>query len=130
MRSLTELPKDALKVARDSAETLMSFKAYLPPGGLLLMLLGRFRHDIAEILGNEASAEAKRLPRRGREHRSLDELTSVELDTVSGAVMILLQERFRAVMDDPELPRQLEGFQGKLSGQKTERAQIRESMAS
>jgi hypothetical protein len=44
--------------------------------------------------------------------------------------MILLQERFRAVMDDPELPLQLEGFQGKLSGQKTERAQIRESMAS
>jgi hypothetical protein len=130
MRSLTELPKETLKVARDSAEALMSFKAYLPPGGLLLMLLGRFRDDIAEILGDEASEEAERLPRRGREYRSLDELTSVELDTVSGAVMILLQERFRAVMDDPELPLQLEGFQGKLSGQKTERAQIRESMAS
>jgi hypothetical protein len=132
MCSLTELDADALRVARDSAETLMSFKAYFPPGGLLLMVLGRFRDDIADALGDGIDAEDKprALPRRGREHLSLDQLTSVELGTVSGAVMILLQDRFRSVMDDPELPRQLAGFQDKLTGQKTERAEIRKSMAS
>jgi hypothetical protein len=132
MRSLTELPKDALRVARDSAETLMSYKAYFPPGGLLLMLLSRFADDIREVLGDETDAEdkPKSLPRRGREHRSLDELTSVELGTVSGAVMILLQPRFTTVMDDPALPGQLGGFQDKLTDQKTERAEIQASMAS
>jgi hypothetical protein len=128
MRSLTELPKDALNVARESAETLMTFKAYLPPGGLLLMLLGRFRDDIREVLGDEAGAETGGLPRRGREHRSLDELTSVELDTVSGAVMILLQDRFTRVMDDPALPKLLDEFHGDLNRQKAERAELRASI--
>lgn len=130
MRSLTELPKDALRVARDSAETLMSFKAYFPPGGLLLMLLSRFCDDVREVLGDEIDADTEGLPRRGQEHRSLDELTSVELGTVSGAVMILRQDRFTRVMDDPVLPRLLEEYQDKLTDQKTERAQIQESMAS
>jgi hypothetical protein len=130
MRSLSELPKDTLKVARDSAETLLSFKAYLPPGGLLLMLVGRFRDDILEVLGDGDGTEDKELARRGRERRSLDELTSVELDTVAGAVVILLQRRFTEVMDDPALPKLLDEFQDKLTDQRTERAQIRASMAS
>lgn len=126
MRSLTELQPDALKVAHDAAETLMSFKAFLPPGGLLLMLLGRFRDDIREVL----EMEREDLPQRGREHRSLDELTSVELDTVCGAVMLLLQDRFTAVMDDPALPRLLDEFHDKLIDQRKERADIWASMVS
>jgi hypothetical protein len=130
MRSLTELHPDALQVAHDAAEALICKKAFLPPGGLLLMLLGRFRDDIREVLGNGTALEDEGLPRRGREHCSLDELTSVELDTVHGAVMILLQDRFTAAMDDPALPKLLDEFQDKLSDQKTERAQIHASMAS
>jgi hypothetical protein len=44
--------------------------------------------------------------------------------------MILLQDRFTAVMDDPALPKLLDEFQDKLTDQKTERAQIRAEMAS
>ena len=71
MRCITDLPTDALEVARDSAETLMTFKAYLPPGGLLLMLLSKFRDDAGDLL----DLERQPLPQRGRERRSLDELT-------------------------------------------------------
>jgi hypothetical protein len=90
------------------------------------MLVSRFRDDTREALG----MEAERYPGRGQVVRSLDELTSVELDTVSGAVMILLQDRFKRVMDDPALPKLLDEFQDKLTDQRTERAQIRASMAS
>jgi hypothetical protein len=134
MSSLNELPADALKLARESAAVLIDRKAYLPPGGLLLMLLSKFRDDIAEYLGGD-TAEAKKdkpkpLPRREREHHSLDELTSVELDTVAGAGGILLQDRFKAIMDNPELPRQLAAFSDDLIEQKIERAQIQASLAS
>jgi hypothetical protein len=125
MRSLTQLPEDELKVALNAAEALMRFKAYLP-GGLLFMLVGRFRDDIREILG----MEVEELPHRGKERRSLDELTSVELDTVSGAVTILLEVRFTSVIDDPALPKLLREFDGSLDEQETERAQIQASMAS
>jgi hypothetical protein len=129
MRSLNELQPDALKIAHEAADTLIQHRAYLPPGGLLVMLLGRFRDDIREVLGNGTEADGE-LPRRGREHRSLDELTSVELDTVWGAADILRQARFTEVMDDPALPKLLDEFHDKLTDQKTERAQIRASMAS
>jgi hypothetical protein len=125
MRSLKDLDTDALKVALDASDALMQRKQFLPRGGLLLMLVSRFRDDTREALG----MEAERYPGRGREHRSLDELTSVELGTVSGAVMILLQDRFTRVMDDPALPKLLDEFQDKLTDQRTERAQIRASMA-
>jgi hypothetical protein len=126
MRSLTELPKDELKVAHDAAETLMSFKEYLPPGGLLLMLVSKFADDIRDVL--QMAREG--LPHRGRERKPLDELTSVELDTVSGAVAILLQDRFTRVMDDPALPALLREFESSLGRQKTDRDQIQASMAS
>lgn len=126
MRSLTDLSSDALKVARDAAATLMSFKAYMPPGGLLLMLVSKFRDDIGDVL----DIEREPLPQRGRERKPLDELTSAELDTLSGAVVTLLEDRFTEVMDDPALPRLLSEFKGSLGRQKTERAQIRASMVS
>jgi len=128
MRSLKDLDTDtdALKVALDASDSLMKHKASLPPGGLLVMLLGRWRDEVSDALGMKRGA----LPTRGRERRSLDELTSVELGTVSGAVAILLQPRFTAVMDDPELPKQLREFDGKLSTQKTEREELKASVAS
>ncbi len=125
MPSLTALPDDQLKIALGAADALMEHKAFLP-GSLLFMLVGRFRDDIREALGMETGE----LPQRGRERRSLDELTTVELDTVSGAVGILIQDRFVHVMDDPALPRLLRDFNGELDGQKTERADIKASMAS
>jgi hypothetical protein len=124
MRSSSEMTTDDLQVAIDAAETLMTFKAYLPRGGLLLMLVSKFRDDTADRLDTERGP----LPQRGRERRSLDELTSVELDTVAGAAAILLQDRFTSVMDDPALPRLLREFHGDLNRQKAERAQLRASI--
>ncbi|MGH3246661.1 MAG: hypothetical protein ACRDOI_10690 [Trebonia sp.] len=126
MRSLNDLGTDALKVALDASDALMRHKAYLPPGGLLVMLLGRWRDDIRDALG----MEREDMPRRGKERRSLDELTSVELDTVAGATGILLQDRFRARMDDPELLKLLGEFQGELGRQKTERKDLQASIGS
>jgi hypothetical protein len=126
MRSLTELDPDALKVSLDAADTLMRLKQFMPGGGLLVMLTSRFRDDVRDAL----EMEAERYQGRGQTFRSLDELTSVELDSIAGAVSILLQPRFVTLMDDPELPRLLDEYQDKLTDQKTERAQIRKSMAS
>jgi hypothetical protein len=124
MRPITEMTADELHVAREAAETLMRFRAYLPPGGLLLMLVSKFRGDT----GDPVDVERGGLPRRGLEHCSLDELTSVELDTVTGATGILLQTRFTAVMADPALPRLLGEYRDALNRQKTERAEIRASI--
>lgn len=125
MRSLKDLHPDELEVALNAANALMQHKQFLPRDGLLLMLVSRFRDDTREALG----MEAERYPGHRQVVRSLDELTSVELDTVSGAVMILLQDRFKRVMDDPALPKLLDEFQDKLTDERTERAQIRTSMA-
>jgi hypothetical protein len=123
MRSLTQLDPDSLKVARESAETLMTFNEYLPPGGLLLML-SKFRDDAGDLL----DLEREPLPRRGRERRSLDELTSLELDRMAGATGILLQDHFTPAMGDPALPRLLREFRGDLNRQKTERVELRASI--
>jgi hypothetical protein len=123
---LRKLSSDELHEALHAADALMQHKQFMPRGGLLLMLVSRFRDDVREQL----EMEAERYPGRGKVFRSLDELTSVELDTVAGAVSILLQDRFAGAMDDPELERQLRAFQGELSEQKAERAQIRAEMAS
>src|ERR1700732_3028196 len=103
MRSLEDLPEHALKVALEASDSLMQHKQFLPRGGLLLMLVSRFRDDTREALG----MEAERYPGRGQVFRSLDELTTVELGTLAGAVDTLLEERFTLVMDDPELSKQL-----------------------
>jgi hypothetical protein len=120
MRTLTDLNTDKLRLARECAGTLMTFKAYLPPGGLLLMLTGKFRDDVLDALKTERGP----LPKRGTEHHPLDELTSIELDTVAGSTGILL-DQFAPYMDDPALPRLLRDYQADLNTQKAERAQIR-----
>jgi hypothetical protein len=126
MRSLNDLDTGTLKVCLTACGTLMEHKAYLPVGGLLVMFPGRYRDDIREALG----LEAEDIPRCGKEHRPLDEMTSAEPDAAWGAVMVLLQERFTKVMDDPDLPKLLRAFQGDLAGQGTEREQIRASITS
>lgn len=126
MRSLKDLGTDALNVALTASDTLMEHKAYLPRGGLLVMLLGRYLDDVREAL----DLETEDIPRRGKEHRPLDEMTSAELDAAWDAVTTLLQDRFAPSMDDPDLPKLLRAFQGDLSGQRTEREQIRASIAS
>jgi hypothetical protein len=123
MRSLSEITPDALQVAHDATGVLLRFREYTPLGGLLIMLTGKFRDDIRDELDMEREPTAH----RGREHRSLDELTSVELDTVAGAVGILL-DRFIPSIDDPALPGLLAEFRDTLSVQKAERAQIRASI--
>jgi hypothetical protein len=90
------------------------------------MLLGRFRDDVREALGMDMEDN----PRRGKEHRPLDQMTSAELDAAWGAVIILLQPRFTEHMDDPDLPKLLHAFQGELAVQRGEREQLRASMAS
>jgi hypothetical protein len=126
MRSLTELHLDELEVALNAADALMQHKEFLPRSGLLLMLVSRLRDDIRDAMG----MEVERMPGRGQVFRSLDELTTAELDTVAGAVDILLQDRFTAAMDDPALPTLLDEYRDKLNDQKTERAQLRASIAS
>jgi hypothetical protein len=126
MRSPKDLDTDALKTALEAADALMRHKQFMPRGGLLLMLVSRFRDDTREAL----KMEPERYPGRGSVFRSPDDLTSTELSNVSGAVDTLLQQRFTNVMDDPELPKLLRDFQGKLNEQKTERAQIQASIAS
>jgi hypothetical protein len=123
MRSLTELPTDALQVARDAADTVIRFRAFLPPGGLLVMLAGRLRDDVREALELEPVEAAY----RGRERRSLDELASVELDTLAGSVGILLN-KFVPYMDDPALAPLLRELRGALDEQKAERLQIQASI--
>jgi hypothetical protein len=124
MPALTELPDDALLVARDACDVLIRFRAYLPPGGMLVMLAGRYRDDVREALEMEELPPAF----QGREHRPMDELTSLELGPLSGAVVILLQHRFTGCVDDPALAPLLRELRGALDEQKAERQQIRASI--
>ena len=126
LNPLDKLDEEALKVALAAAEVLMQHKQFLPRGGLLVMLLSRFRDDTREAL----KMEPERYPGPGSVFSSLDDLTSPELDKVAGAVAVLLEERFTNVMDDPELPTLLRKFIKELDEQKAERAQLRTSIAS
>ena len=114
MRSLKDLPLDDLEVALNASDALMLHKQFMPRDGLLVMLVSRFRDDTREAIG----MEAERYPGRGNVFCTLDDLTSAELDKVEAAVDTLLEDRFVAVMDDPELPGQLREFQGKLDEQR------------
>jgi transcriptional regulator with XRE-family HTH domain len=70
---------------------------------LFVMLLGTFRDELRDALGMEELPPAQ----RGDTRCALDELRPVELSTMYGAVMILRQQRFTRIMDDPELPQML-----------------------
>jgi hypothetical protein len=117
-----EITSDELREAHRAADTLISekFRGYLP-GRMLPMLLGRFRDDVAEALGMELPA----LPRRSGPVRvvRLDDLTSAELDVLSGSVLALVT-RFTTLMDDPLLPELLCRFRDALVVEKADRARI------
>ena len=116
MHSLTDLDQDKLTLARQCAGTLITFKAYLPPDGTLLMLIGKFRDDVLDVM----AAERDPLPKRGTERHPLDKLTSIELDTLFGSTAILL-DSLTPYMDDPALPRLLRQYHADLNAHKAER---------
>jgi len=124
MRAPIEARAEELRKAHDAADTLISerFRSYLP-GRMLPMLLGKFRDDVAELLGMELPP----LPRRSGPVKAakLDDLTSSELDTLSGAVLVLVT-RFTALMDDPLLPDLLRGFRDALVIEQADRTRIAE----
>jgi hypothetical protein len=89
------------------------------------MLLGKFRDDVAESLGMELPP----LPRRSGPVRvvKLDNLTSSELDTLSGAVLVLAT-RFTALMDDPLLPELLREFWDAVETENADRTRIADEL--
>src|ERR1700677_4215541 len=125
MNDPESLAPDALKVALESAETLLTFRDFTPPGGLFVMVLGAFRDELREALCMEVLRPAV----RGHHSRPLDELRSIELSTMAGAVMILRQPRFTRVMDDPELILRLEEMESELDARKRTLALLREEPA-
>jgi hypothetical protein len=117
---------DDLREAHAAADVVASeqFRPYLP-GRLLPVLVARFRDDMAEELGMQLPPLPQRPPVRPAR---LDELTSSELEALSGAVDALVT-RFTACMDDPELIRQLMSFREALAYEATERARIADEFA-
>ncbi len=126
MRAPIEVRPEELREAHDAADVLISerFRSYLP-GRMLPMLIGKFRDDVAESLGMELPP----LPQRSGPVKvaKLDDLTSNELDTVTGAVLVLLT-RFTALMDDPLLPRLLREFRDALVIEKADRTRIADEL--
>ena len=126
MRAPAEMTSDELREAHHTADVLISekFRSYLP-GRMLPMLLGRFRDDMAEAMGMELPP----LPQRSGPVKvaKLDDLTSTELDALSGAVLVLVT-RFTALMDDPELPKLLREFRDALVIEKADRARIADEL--
>jgi len=93
---------------------------------MLPMLLEKFRDDVAEFLGMETPP----LPRRSGLVKvvKLDDLTSSELDTLSGAVLVITT-RFTTLMDDPLLPKLLREFRDALVNEKADRTRIADELS-
>ena len=102
MPSLTELSTAELRDAGDAAETLIEFAEYLPPGGMLLMLAGKFRDDIRELLRMPPLARVS----RGLGRKTVDGLENAELGRLTKAVNTLLGH-FEPHLQDPEMVRLL-----------------------
>jgi hypothetical protein len=100
MRTIADLSKDDLRVAGDAIETVIEFRAYLPTDGMLIMLAGKYRDDIRELLGMPLLEPVSHEP----ECKKLEALKGADLDRLFEAVLIL-NGRFTGYMDDPELPR-------------------------
>ena len=115
------ITEDDLRNAHHAASTLLGerFRSYLP-GRLLPHLLSRFCDDVAEGIGLELPEPARRSPVRPAK---IEELTSSELNALSGAVLALVTQ-FESLMDDPALPGLLRAFRDELAAEKAERARI------
>ena len=126
MRATAEVRPEDLREAHDVADTLISerFRSYLT-GRMLPMLLGKFRDDVAESLGMELPP----LPQRPGPVKvvKLDDLTSSELGTLSGAVLVLVT-RFTTLMNDPLLPELLREFRDALVIEQADRARIADEL--
>jgi hypothetical protein len=109
MSSLTELSTAELRDAGDAVETLIEFRDYLPLGGMLLMLAGRFRDAVRKELGVPS------VPRvtRGPELKRLQQLKDDDLDALAYAVGDLVT-RLRRVIEDAELGRLLDEVNAEL----------------
>jgi hypothetical protein len=126
MRTLSELTKNQLTEAHDTADKLISetFRSYLP-GRMLPLLLSRYRDDLAEALGMVLPL----LPQRSGSVRvvKLDDLTTGELNEVS-AVALILVTRYADTMDDPLLLKLLRDFRDALAIEKADRARIADEL--
>ena len=119
---LEKLTDDDLKDALAASDTLMQHTQFMPPEGLLLMLVSKFRDDVREQLG----MKPERPPSRGN-FTPLGQLTTPELAALENAVDTLLEPRFVKSMDDPDLSKGLLDFRDELTKQKIERAQMQAS---
>ena len=123
MRSISQLSIADLRVAGDATETLIDFRAYLPTGGMLVMLAGRWRDDIREALGVRPVEPAY----RGSEVKPLNEMPDQEFDQLAKAIGVLVG-RFTSAMEDPMLPKLLRELKSSLDTQETERAELQASV--
>jgi hypothetical protein len=110
MPSLSELSKAKLRDAGDAIETVIEFRDYLPPGGMLLMLAGRWRDDIRELLDMPPLERVS----RGKHRKPLGSLEPEDLERLAQAV-ILLVGSLTGYMDDPELSSRLTDLLGTLA---------------
>lgn len=113
------LDAGAVKTALEAADVVLSSKDFTSPDGLLVMYLGRWRDDMREFLRMEPLRPAE----RGTQMRSLHELRPPELAALVKAAMVLNQDRFVKIMDDPRLPEMLEDFLGYLNAHKRKLAE-------
>lgn len=125
MTQITELPTADLRDAGDAIETLIDLRAYLPPGGMLIMLAGKLRDDIRDMLEVRPLEPAE----RGSEVKPLGDLEDTDLDRLDKAVVVLLG-RFTRFMDDPEMQPLLTALQARLAVELFARAQAKAAESS
>jgi hypothetical protein len=113
-RHLTELDRTAVDLVMHSVDLIMRYRAYTPGGGMLVLLLGKFRDDVWE------SRHKTQLPRigRGTQHLPLAELDLSQMDALIDSATTLI-DRFGPFMDDPALSELLTGFRDELNTERT-----------
>lgn len=107
-------------MAGDAIETLIEFRAYLPPEEVQATVCGRFRDDIRELLGLPVPERAV----RGDEEKLLPELDDEGFNRLLHAVGTLVG-RFTPFMDDPELVIALNAFHILLRVEATRRSRLK-----
>jgi hypothetical protein len=117
-----DLPITDLRLAGDTIETVIEFRAYLPPGEHLVVFAGSFRDDIRELLGMPELGVA----RRGTEVKPLSEMNDEDFGTLCQAVAVLLGQ-FTVWMDDPELVILLNALHDLLTGDEARRDALKEA---
>jgi hypothetical protein len=85
-----------LREAGDAIESLIDFRAFMPPDSLLVVFASRFRDDIREQLGMPSLA-------RGMAD-CLGDMSDGDYARLVKGVELLLLDRYKAWMDDPVLP--------------------------